>query len=401
MEAEFSLPKVPLTALSTTLVRRGIIPALLEALGSPHILKLRAFAVNAYRDSLRVLLRLLYQRMGTPYLDSALDSGLLRVLVHFCPVEDLPTIRELFDTVLSGAVFYHHTAVELREGITAVEALVSTPQFLESETSDLEGIYPEGVAVSGAAGSTRRRHSAAAQHARQYITARLPAKKPTGKLVIVIRALRARRGSWAFPYHDRWFLRALLHHHYEERFGQILLAHARWKRLAFDFIVPAQPAFTVYSALDKKLPLRPRTTGTDAEWSGIVRRAEASGGRMMLHQLRLRHRGALRTLLIPLRLPSTTIGDGLKEMASRIIESPSVEDRDKVHEMVETALALRLPELWEERGNTLEALSAVLASKRFLTVVFSRCTISVTTFPSPATITFDDPRFQQNAMSAT
>ncbi|KAJ7073733.1 hypothetical protein C8F01DRAFT_1242035 [Mycena amicta] len=388
-EAEFSLPKVPLTALSTTLVRRGIIPALVEALGLPHILKLRAFAVNAYRDSLRVLLRLLYQEMGTPYFDGALDSinGLLLILVGLCPLEVLlPIVRELFDTVLSGAVFYHHTAVKLREGIAALESAVSTPQFLESETCPIWRAFIERVSPSLGILEQQGLSLAACDNlACGRIDSKTAFRRCSACQAVYYCATTCQEADWedghrdscsarppwvlashlqqAFPYHDRWFLRALLHHHYEEHLGQILLAHVEHlvftsvagtmetpRVMVFDFIVPAQPTFTVYSALDKKLPLRPRTTDADAEWSGIVRRAEASGGRMMLHLLRLRHRGAPRTLLIPLRLPSTTIGDALKEMASRIIESPSVEDRNKVHEMVEAALALRLPELWEERG---------------------------------------------------
>ncbi|KAJ7073756.1 hypothetical protein C8F01DRAFT_2261 [Mycena amicta] len=388
---DFSLPKVPLTALSAMLVRRGIVPVLVEALGLLHTFC--SPPLPAYRDSLRLLLRLLYQSMGTPYLDSALDSGLLRVLVHLRPFEDLPTIRELFDKVLSGAVFYHHTAVKLREAITAVESLVGTPQFVESETypiwrAFIERVSPslgileqqglslaacDNIACGRIDSKTEFRRCSACQAVYYCSTACQEADWEDGH-----RDSCSTRPPWVlashlqqvFPYHDRWFLRALLHHHYEEHFDQILLAHIEHlvfancvagscskmempRAIVFDFSVPVQPAISVCSALDQRFPRQSRTADEDSEWTRIVRRAEASGGRVMLHLLRLTHRGAPRTLLIPLRLPSTAIWDAFREMV-RIFrpkhESPCLEDREKVREMVETGLALRWPKLWAERG---------------------------------------------------
>ncbi|KAJ7066221.1 hypothetical protein C8F01DRAFT_1365814 [Mycena amicta] len=251
---DFSLPKVPLAALSAMLVRRGIIPALVEALGLLH-----TFCeppLPAYIDSLRLLLRLLYQRM----------------------VEVLPTIRELFDKVLSGAVFYHHTAVKLREAIAAVESLVSTPARVSPSLAILE---QPGLSLAACDNlvccridsKTEFRRCSACQAVYYCSTACQEADWEDGH-----RDSCSARPPWVlashlqqvFPYHDRWFLRALLHHHYEEHFDQILLAHIEHlvfancvagscskmempRAIVFDFSVPVQPAISTKTQSGREL----------------------------------------------------------------------------------------------------------------------------------------------------
>lgn len=143
---------------------------------------------------------------------------------------------------------------------------------------------------------------------------------------------------------DRAFLRALVHYDYSSNPAQ----HVYLPQLKFINKHRDTPFFTlfdymlVYVEIAVKAVADAGDLRLGAEWLDDVARAAMSAGRMQLHVMRVTERNGAMHWVVPVRTETSTICDGIKQMAAELPTNQATWD--------ERAIVKRIQELIDSEG---------------------------------------------------
>ncbi|KAJ7057560.1 hypothetical protein C8F01DRAFT_319549 [Mycena amicta] len=400
----------PPRRLSQKLLRHDIVPLLVQAVAyMSHDTSPSEFKVETHANCVHLLMRLLSTTIGAGWIDQALDVGLLDALIQsskngYFAGNDINCVRVVFAGILPQALAYHHTVASLRSAIPRVQSHLQSSDFMASPFGTILNAFI-GVAQQYFLVIERMRGPEAAMRracdnlacptvdlrntvkccsscrAAYYCTKACQ----TADWKAGHRAICYRYTSWTpvraletiLVSQDRTFLRSLLQKCYEDEFTSILtktvafLSHQGAPNAApfvvlfglgslplteHDWTAPGvQPrpvlSIAVFSPLEDALveQLHP-----SAAWSAVVRRAQDSEGRMVLHLTKLNWSSQSRYVLVPLRLGlASGLDSAVRELAVKVKrqqEEREQEEERTCDEMIAVGVKEIRERWWNERG---------------------------------------------------
>ncbi|KAF7328052.1 MYND-type domain-containing protein [Mycena kentingensis (nom. inval.)] len=347
-------PQTPLGPFLEAAVARGIVPALTRA--CVRFCEETEYAPRrAFTDSFGMLVRILYHTVGTRFLPDACQNGFLDALVRHGSLwhseADATIAIILFNGILAGALVYRDSLLALRDAIADAAPLADGKSFSESLLYShwlvlVLNTHERCVVVNKAGAASKGCDNPACEK----IAARTEFRRCSSCQAAYYCSKTCQAADWDsrhrddacctpptfvlgnhmkadFSFHTRDYLRAVVQHYYELNLDDIHNAlaaeglcqsgRARWAGspqvpvpvLMLDLTAPLA-ALAVMSSDDPRIPsLFPESY---ADWVLFVRGLAGRGS--ALHLVRVRYRGAIRTLVVPLRIPNAIREQQLRQV---------------------------------------------------------------------------------------